>query len=89
MLKKIGAKKDRIDKIKRDLSKFDQKYSLFDKKDKNKEGLQNIDTSLFQLSPNIENYWQRVLSASINVAEHIFNTPDNQYPLFYQKTSSG
>ena len=86
LLKKIGAKKDRIDKIKRDLSKFDQKYSLFDRKDKNKEGLQNIDTSLFQLSPNIENYWQRVLSASINVAEHIFNTPDNQYPLLYQRT---
>jgi hypothetical protein len=48
--------------------------------------IQNIDTYLFQLSPNVENYWQRVLSASINVAEHIFNTPDNQYPLFYQKT---
>jgi hypothetical protein len=85
LLKKIGAKKDRLDKLKRDLSKFDQKYSLFVKKDKNKEGLQNIDTSLFQLSPNVENYWQRVLSASINVTEHIFNTPDNQYPLFYQK----
>jgi predicted acetyltransferase len=38
LLKKIGAKKDKIDKIKRDLSKFDQKYSLFDKKDKSGMG---------------------------------------------------
>lgn len=85
LLIKIGAKKDRLDKLKRDLSMFDQKYSLFGRHDKNKEDLQNtnIDT-LSQLSPNIENYWQRVLSASKNVAEHIFNTPDNQYPLFYQ-----
>ena len=43
------------------------------------------DLSLFELSPNIENYWQRVLAASMKVAEHIFNTPDNQYPLLYQK----
>jgi hypothetical protein len=86
-----GAKKDRLEKLKRDLSKFDQKYSLFVRQDKNKEDLKNIDieTTFFQLSPNIENYWQTVLSASKNVAEHIFNTPDNQYPLFLSKSSSG
>jgi hypothetical protein len=44
----------------------------------------DTDTFFPQLSPNVESYWQRILSASINVTEHIFNTPDNQYPLFYQ-----
>jgi hypothetical protein len=85
LLKQIGANKNRLDKLKNDLSNFDRKYSLFDKKREPKENHQDASFSLFDLSPNIENYWQRVLAASMKVAEHIFNTPDNQYPLLYQK----
>jgi hypothetical protein len=86
LLKKIGADKNRLEKLKKDLSNFDRKYCLFNKKDK-PENLQDANVSLFDLSPKIENYWQRVLAASLKVAEHIFNTPDNQYPLLYQKTN--
>lgn len=49
----------------------------------------NTDIFISQLSLDIESYWQRVLSAAIAVTEHIFNTPDNQYPLFYQKVVQG
>jgi hypothetical protein len=83
-LLKIGANSNRLEKLVRDLTKFDQKYTLFDKNEKQKEDVQNNVARIFQLKSNIENYWRRVFSAAMKVAEHIFNTSDNQYPLQYQ-----
>lgn len=54
-------------------------------RDKQKESLKNTDMLPPELIPNIENYWERVFSASVRVTEHIFNTHPNRYPLLYQK----
>jgi hypothetical protein len=84
LLRKIGANDKRLEKLKRDLTKFDQKYFLFDKNERQIENFQNEDVRVFRLRSNIENYWQRVFSASMKIVEYIFYTPDNQYPLKYQ-----
>ena len=41
LLKKTGANKNRLGKLKKDLSNFDRKYSLFDKTGKSKENHQD------------------------------------------------
>jgi hypothetical protein len=37
------------------------------------------------LKPEAIRYWDKVFSASMKLGEHIFNTPDGEHPLLYQK----
>jgi hypothetical protein len=90
LLGKIGANKNRLEKLRKDLSQFDKKFCIFEKEDKQQQvnSQKNANASLLQLKPNIEHYWQRVFSASMKLTEQIFDTPDNEYPLLYEKEIS-
>lgn len=94
LLYKIGAKKERLDKLVNDLAKFNEKYPLSadtrNKEDDNKTYVRNTkhsNKSIPVLNSTIKEYWDRVLSASMKLAEHVFNTPDNEHPLLYEKQS--
>jgi hypothetical protein len=69
LLAAIGAKKGRIEKLKKDMARFGEKYSILD----GNTGL--------SLDSEIGRYWERVFSASMRLCDYIFNTPDGSHPL--------
>ena len=73
ILDKIGANSSRIDKFVNDITVLNQQYSFL----KSERG------SLI-IKPELNLYWKRVLSATLQVAKHIFETPDNEHPLIYE-----
>ena len=36
------------------------------------------------IKPDVVGYWQRVFSATMKVAKHIFETPEGKHPLIYE-----
>ncbi|MFB5601047.1 MAG: hypothetical protein ACE5SW_12575 [Nitrososphaeraceae archaeon] len=68
----IGGSNKRIDKLRFDFSKLNKKYSIF----KNYSNLS--DNTLDTL------YWNRILSASMKICNHIFNTPEGKHPLIIE-----
>jgi hypothetical protein len=65
----IGADKNRLDKLQKDMSKLDRRYSFLD------------GDQTYSLKSHISGYWERVLSSAMEVCDHIFNTPTNEHPL--------
>lgn len=51
------------------MSKLNKRYSLLD------------GDQTYSLKSRISGYWERVLSAAMEVCDHIFNTPVNEHPL--------
>lgn len=82
LLEKIGGKKGRLEKLVNDLTKFNEKYSLFEQ---NGGNIGIADDFVPSLKREVKRYWDRVFSASMKLGEHIFNTPDGKHPLIYQK----
>lgn len=83
LLDKIGANKQRLRKLSKDLQKFNSKFHLFHSDSISKEDSDNI--KLFDIDSNVKDYWQRVFSASIKLADHIFDTPQGEHPLVFKK----
>lgn len=79
-LDKIGAKQGRLGKLVNDLSWFNGSYSFL------KEGGADIggSTNVLVIKPEMIRYWQRVFSATMKVAKHIFDTPEGKHPLIYE-----
>ena len=73
LLSMIGGSNKRLDKLKSDLLKIDEKYRIFH--DGSKNLLNNMLDTL---------YWERIFSASTKVCEHIFNTPEGKHPLIVE-----
>jgi hypothetical protein len=71
LLAAIGADKKRLVKLKKDLSKFDERYSLLD----------NNNAFGCSLKQEVKKYWERVFSASVQICDYIFNTPEGRHPL--------
>ena len=69
LLTEIGADRNRLGKLQKDLSKLNKRYSFFH------------DDQTCILKPNLSGYWERVLSAAMEVCDHIFNSPANEHPL--------
>ena len=78
ILNKIGAKDSRLTKLEKDIKALNQEYAFL----QSKPGEKSI-----SIRPEIKQYWERVLSATMMVARHIFETPRGEHPLVYQKTS--
>jgi hypothetical protein len=82
LLNKIGAKKERLQKLTKDLQKFNNKFNLFEASNISNEHLGNIK---FDIDSNVKDYWQRVFSAAVKLAGHIFDTPIGEHPLVFKK----
>jgi hypothetical protein len=83
LLNKAGANKERLQKLSKDLKKFNNKFKLFDSGNISKED--SSDIKLFDIDPNMKDYWQRVFSAAVKMADHIFDTPLGEHPLVVKK----
>jgi hypothetical protein len=73
LLDKIGANSSMVDKFVNDITVLNRKYSFL----KSEEGF-------LAIKPELNLYWERILSATLQVAKHIFETPDNEHPLIYE-----
>jgi hypothetical protein len=69
LLTAIGADRNRLDKLQKDMSKLNKRYSFLD------------GDQMYSLKSHISGYWERVFSAAMEVCDHIFNTPANEHPL--------
>ena len=78
LLDAMGANKKRLDKLKTDLTKLDKRYFFLDKTDNNP-------TSGCLLKPEVKKYWERVISASMQICDHVFNAPEGEHPLIIGK----
>jgi hypothetical protein len=76
LLDKIGAKHSRLGKLVNDLSWFNGSYPFL----RGSSGTDNTIT----IKQGLTGYWERVFSATMNVARHIFETPDGGHPLVYE-----
>ena len=69
LLTAIGADRNRLDKLQKDISKLNTRYSFLD------------GDQMYSLKSHISGYWERVFSAAMEICDHIFNTPANEHPL--------
>ena len=69
LLTVIGGDRSRLDKLQKDISKLNKRYSFLN------------DDQACILKPHLSGYWERVFSAAMEVCDHIFNTPANKHPL--------
>jgi hypothetical protein len=69
LLTAIGADRNRLDKLQKDMTKLNKRYSFLD------------GDQIYSLKLHISGYWERVFSAAMEVCDHIFNTPVNEHPL--------
>ncbi len=81
LLNKIGAKRSRLGKLANNLSKFNELYSFLKENDV-------AGSSGLVIKPNTKGYWQRVFSATMKVAQHIFDPPSGKHPLIYEQDSA-
>ena len=81
LLDKIGAKQSRLTKLVNDLYSFNESFPFL-KKDGSEKG------RIRAIKPDVVGYWQRVFSATMKVAKHIFETPEGKHPLMYGDNTS-
>ena len=77
LLKKIGGKSSRLSKLVKDISSFNEDYSFFENKPDDKS---------ISVNPELKQYWERVFSATMSIARHIFETPHGEHPLKYEES---
>ncbi len=77
LLDKIGANQSRKGKLVNDVTMMNQEYSFLNKE---------IDS--LAMKPEFSRYWERVLSATLKVGQHIFETPVGEHPLIYEISKS-
>lgn len=78
LLNKIGAKNTRLTKLVNDLTAFNQQYPFL---------LSKPGENFLTIDPEVTRYWERVFSATMNIARHIFETPTGRHPLIYEESS--
>ncbi len=76
LLDKISANQSRLGKLVNDVTALNQEYSFLDKK-----------INSLAIKPEFSKYWERVLSATLKVGKHIFETPVGEHPLIYEITN--
>ena len=79
LLNKIGAKQSRLGKLVDDLSRFNGSYSFL-----RERGAETGGDNILAINPDMIRYWQRVVSATMKIAKHIFDTPDDKHPFIYE-----
>lgn len=77
LLDKIGANHSRTGKLVNDVTLLNQEYSFLDK-----------EIGSLAIKPEFNRYWERVLSATLKVGQHIFETPVGEHPLIYEISKS-
>lgn len=80
LLRKIDAKPQRLEKLVKDLAKFDERFSIL------KEDTHASNNYSVVIKQDIKDYWQRVFSAVMMVGRHIFDTPEDKHPLIYEES---
>jgi hypothetical protein len=69
LIEATGAHPGRVQRLREDLFKLDKQFGILDSS-----------AAGFRLKPGVGGFWERVLGASLRVAEHIFN-PGGGHPL--------
>ena len=64
LLSKIGAKQDRLEKLTKDVVRFNELYSF----------LKSVAGNGLTIKLGSQEYWQRVFFAVMKVGRHIFDT---------------
>ena len=82
LLDKIGAKQSRLGKLVNDISWFNGSYSFL------RGRWLRCAVMSIAIKPGLMRYWERVFSAAMKVAKHIFDTPEGKHPLIYEDESS-
>jgi hypothetical protein len=77
LLDKISANPSRVGKLVNDMTSLNQEYSFLNKE---------IDS--LAIKPEFNRYWERILSATLKVGQHIFETPVGEHPLIYEISKS-
>jgi hypothetical protein len=75
MLTRIRANNDRLTKLTNDITSFNKKYSFL---------RSDFGDNVF-IEPKVKKYWQRVLSATLKIANHIFEPHSDKHPLIYEE----
>jgi hypothetical protein len=78
LLNKMGANKDRMNKLVEELTDLDKRYCIFDSKNDH-----HVSCTL-KFRQDVKNYWNRIFHASMKLSDHIFNTPEGKHPLMYE-----
>jgi hypothetical protein len=73
LISRTGANQNRLSKLQRDFGELETEHHPFDKT-----------LGAFKLKQGVSRYWDRVLSAALTTAEHIFN-PNGGHPLRIDK----
>ncbi len=76
LLSKIGGKPQRLEKLVKDLTTFNELFSFL------REDVHANNHVAIKASTS--GYWQRVFSAAMKVGHHIFDTPHDEHPLIYE-----
>jgi hypothetical protein len=77
ILEKMGANNARLNKLANDLTRFNERFSFL-KKEPESNGL--------SIEQKIGAYWQRVFSAALKIAQHIFDPGADNHPLIYEQS---
>jgi hypothetical protein len=83
ILDKVGAKQSRLGKLVNDITWFNGSYSFL-----RGSGSGGGGNNALAIKPGLDRYWERVSSAAMKVAKHIFDTPDGKHPLIYEDEST-
>lgn len=75
LLNKMGAKNLRLGKLENDMALLNRKYSFLE----TESGM-----GIISINPGLGRYWERVFSATMKLAHHIFNPIEGQHPLIYE-----
>lgn len=81
LLRKIGGKPQRLEKLVNDLTAFNELFSFL-REDVHVSNHVGIKVGTL-------GYWQRVFSAAMRIGHHIFDTPEDKHPLMYEVPSDG
>ena len=79
LLNKIGAKQSRLGKLVNDLSRFNESYLFL-----RERGVETGGDNILAINSDMVRYWERVFSATMKIAKHIFDTPNDKHPLIYE-----
>ncbi len=69
---RLGADRAHAQRLRHELKELDSEFHIFERSDET-----------FKLNPEVKDYWGRVVSAALEVCDHIFN-PKSEHPLRFK-----
>jgi hypothetical protein len=78
---RLGAAQDHAPRLRQEFRELDSEYRIFEGGSGATDGQARLDDEMkFKLKGDVKDYWKRVLSAALEVADHVF-IPKTDHPL--------